>query len=143
MKTFRYFDGQEVKVGDAVEGPHQIIGRVELLLEPGSSIAIAHGVPAGGMLFQFSDGSIVEIGNALRDRFAGQELIEVRPQPMRVRIVIADAGRDQQFVRAIAARLEVAIKLMMKITEAPFQAANDLRIGLFPTSVVRQRSDSR
>ena len=56
MKKYLYADGQEVMVNDIVLTPTQRSATVEILLEPGSSLADAYSAPKGGIVLKFDDG---------------------------------------------------------------------------------------
>src|SRR5207253_6139304 len=69
--------------------------------------ALAAGLPAAA-LFECSNFGLIQVGHAGRLRFFDEELVEMFAEPVRVADLIARAGGDEQFIRMIGARPELA-----------------------------------
>src|SRR4030095_4844486 len=62
----------------------------------------------------------------------GQELVEVRPKPVRVGNAVVRAGASEQFLSPIERRFPGLAERVMVKREAALQAAGDFRVGLLP-----------
>lgn len=56
MKSYFYTDGTEVFLNDIVLVNPNRTAHVQLVLEPGSSLANAYSAPNGGIVIEFDDG---------------------------------------------------------------------------------------
>ena len=85
----------------------------------------------------------VEIPDARRLRFLEEEMIELRPVPVRVRDLVAGARADEMPVAAVAEVRERASRLVREEREAPLQARADPGVRRLPQAPLRERQEAR
>ena len=121
------------------EASPQFVGHVFNVLVFQGHVEI---VPHAGR-FDLANIALLETNRPRRASFLKQEPIDVLPQPVRVRVLIAAAGRDEQLGRMHRIRHERPTGLVMKVRESAFDPGDQLRMRRLPGAVLRQRSNSR
>jgi hypothetical protein len=89
------------------------------------------------------DAGLIEVFHAQLPRLADQNMIEVRPIPVRVGHAIVWAGGDEQLVAA-GRLIGPGVPMDMMIErEAALETAADFRVSFLPGSPFRERRDLR
>ena len=81
--------------------------------------------------------------NANAGRFAREEMIEIRPVPMRVRDCVVRTRRDKKLPLMVVVVMESTVEVMVEKGEATLQTARDDWVLTLPGSIFCERKELR